>query len=909
MAFLPYRWLPRSLLGRIFALLSACVLIFTLAGLLFIHHHHTTQEVEDANESIETLADTLLPTMSDSAVIGDYDTIQRTLNRAVRGKLLSQIQFVDSQGIIVKGESDTDPDDWAPAWLTALVADRLHPIRREITVGGKGYGHLTLHISPHHIAADIWMMSRAYLIFALLLLFPGLYLARIPLRAMVADLKRTAQFATELKDHSGSELRLDSTTIETGMLADALNRVSRELSFQHQALIDSESRKGAILSASLDCFITINEEGRIIDFNRAAETTFGYRAEGVQGQLLSELIIPPELRADHEQGMAHWRQTGEGPVLNRRIEITAMRSSGDLFPVELTVVPFASGDRHYFAGFIREITEQRTLETERNRVTQLLEKSVRELEYQKFALDQHAIVSIADAQGLITYANAKFTEISGYSREELLGQNHRLIKSGLHSDDYYEAMWTSICQGNVWHGEIANRSKEGKIYWVASTIVPWLGSDGLPYQYVSIRTDITAQKMTEQALAAARLRELETGYEIQRTLLFGGMPEDIHGAQIATYTEPSQGIDGDFYAITRFDPDCFEILMGDVMGKGVPAALIGAAVKSAYHMVLAELFAKGSNAGRIPEPEDVINAMHRILTSRLVELNSFATLALYRFDRKVGRLIYVNAGHPPGLLVRAGGRIEEVRGDNLPIGVLAEEHYRQIEIEADTGDSLLVYSDGITEAHDGHRAEFGHERLVDLVTTGFHARLPPTALLQSLRQEVRRFVGSDLLRDDQTALMITLRPLRTSSSRRIEDRIAPDLLILPWRLDGLAPLRQRIRECAALMPEEAVDALTLASFEATTNILRHSQPYFVDATLACRISPRPGELMVELIYPGPTFTPPDNPQADFSGDSEGGFGLFIIQQSVDLAEYLHLAPGISSIRLTKRFRPQARTTS
>lgn len=128
-----------------------------------------------------------------------------------------------------------------------------------------------------------------------------------------------------------------------------------------------------------------------------------------------------------------------------------------------------------------------------------------ELERRIFALDQHAIVSVADVHGNIIYANHKFSEVSEYSCDELIGKNHRVLNSGFHSDDFFEEMWQTISQGKVWHGEIKNRKKNADFYWVCSTIVPFLDNSGLPCQYVSIRTDITQQKLHEEKLEQARL--------------------------------------------------------------------------------------------------------------------------------------------------------------------------------------------------------------------------------------------------------------------------------------------------------------------------------------------------------------------------------------------------------------------
>lgn len=188
-----------------------------------------------------------------------------------------------------------------------------------------------------------------------------------------------------------------------------------------------------------------------------------------------------------------WKTIGSGEIWKGEIRNKA--KDGSFYWVDTTIVPFLNKKNkpYQYVSIRTDISALKSAEAS-------LKSSLKEVNDIKFALDQSSIIAFTDEKGTITNVNEKFCEISQYSREELIGQNHSILNSGLHSKEFFKNLWKTIGQGEVWKGEIRNKTKDGSYYWVHTTIVPFLNANGKPYQYLSIRNDITERKKTEEVL-------------------------------------------------------------------------------------------------------------------------------------------------------------------------------------------------------------------------------------------------------------------------------------------------------------------------------------------------------------------------------------------------------------------------
>jgi PAS domain S-box-containing protein len=265
-----------------------------------------------------------------------------------------------------------------------------------------------------------------------------------------------------------------------------------------EASRESEERMRSVLESALDCVITMDHQGRVIEFNPAAERTFGYKRDGAIGQVLADLIIPPASRERHQHGLARYLSTGEASVvLGRRIELTGMRSDKSEFPVELSITRMGSQEPPMFTGFIRDITERKQAENRLREQARLLD------------LAQDAIM-VRDMEDRIEFWNHGAEKLYGWTAAEV---DCRQASSFLREDHPSTALAAkmAVTESGKWSGECKHLRKDGDSVMVRSRWTLVRDELGVPQSILIINTDITEQKkIEEQFLRAQRLESIGT---------------------------------------------------------------------------------------------------------------------------------------------------------------------------------------------------------------------------------------------------------------------------------------------------------------------------------------------------------------------------------------------------------------
>jgi PAS domain S-box-containing protein len=292
---------------------------------------------------------------------------------------------------------------------------------------------------------------------------------------------------------------------ELQTFAQTFSEMAGSLKESRAALIQSQEQIRAVLENALDAVVGIDKRGKIIDWNAQAVALFGWTREEIVGRSLSETIIPPRYREAHSQGIATFLKTGEGPILNRKIEIAALHKKGNEFPIELSVASVRADRSTVFYGFISDISERKEAE--------------RQIRFQAHLLNVVGQAVIAtDLNGTITYWNHFAERLYGWPAEEAVGRNVLDVTPTDASREEGEKIMARLRIGESWSGEFQVRRRDGTTFPAMVTNSPVRNNKGMMIGSVGVSVDITDRKRAEQALQEAHLQLEEKMSALQRQL-------------------------------------------------------------------------------------------------------------------------------------------------------------------------------------------------------------------------------------------------------------------------------------------------------------------------------------------------------------------------------------------------------
>ena len=338
--------LPRSLVGRVFALYSITLLVFVASALALFYRYQFQVELTEAQERADTLNSVILPVISDSAVIGDYDTIQRTLERAVQHSSFSSASFIDLRGGVVKAPNPGVPSTPPPAWLQDRVAELLLDSNLPVVVGGSDYGVLRLSFASDRIAGKLWQQTLVTLAMGLVGLVAGLGLIRLLLVRWLGRLNQVQDFERALisGDPTQALLSADDAPTEFRATFEVLGRTAASLQLQR-------AQAAVTLRAIADSVFTLDADGRIVLANPAAQQTIGLPLSHLTGRLMQD-VLPQAF--DDGRALRPWS--------GRRLRMADALGEIRVVDSSLSLINDDQGQAVGHVMAFRDITEQHLLE-------------------------------------------------------------------------------------------------------------------------------------------------------------------------------------------------------------------------------------------------------------------------------------------------------------------------------------------------------------------------------------------------------------------------------------------------------------------------------------------------------------------------------------------------------------------
>jgi PAS domain S-box-containing protein len=415
---------------------------------------------------------------------------------------------------------------------SALIA--LQPVQE----GTKRWGTLYLKSDLGALYERLRIYSSIVAVVMVASFFIAYLLSRLFQRQVsrpILALSETARAVSERADYSVRAPRMGSD--ELGLLTDTFNEMLTRIQQQDRTVRDSEARVRAVLNSALTAVIVIDVTGKVIDWNPRAEHLFGWTRTEALGQELAEMIVPPARRQAHRNGLQHYRATGEGPVLNRLIELSALHRDGREFPVELSISPMNAGSTVTFCGFITDITERKREEKTRAQLAAIVESS------------EDAIIS-KTLEGVITSWNPGAEKLFGYVAAECIGQPMLKLFPPERAAEEREILAKIAAGESVEHFDTVRLAKDGRRMDVSVTISPIRDGHGSVTGASTIARDIADRKQAEGKVNA-QLSRLDLLQRITRAI---GERQDLQSIFQVVIRSLEESLPIDFGCICLFEP-------------------------------------------------------------------------------------------------------------------------------------------------------------------------------------------------------------------------------------------------------------------------------------------------------------------------------------------------------------------
>jgi PAS domain S-box-containing protein len=551
--------------------------------------------------------------------------------------------------------------------------------------------------------------------------------------------------------------------------------------FMESRQTEDDLRKGvalrsSMLESTLDSVIAMDHEGRILEFNAAAEATFGHRRDEAIGAEVAELLIPPNLRERHRRGLARYLAGGEGSMLDRWVELNGLRADGTEFPAELAVTRIGDEDPPKFMAYIRDISERKRGRESLQflvRASDALDESL-DLKSTLRALARITVPFLADAcmvdlraeDGSIERAaSAAADETYEPVLDEL--RRHRIDADGPHpiaramrtgqmeivpdvsepfrrdiaaTEDYYNALQRWPAKSVV----VAPMRLRGRVLGTLS-LASFSAKRSWSTHELSVISEL-ARRATN-TIENARLFEERTrlARTLRESLLPPRLPE-LGGAEVAARFQPAastSAVSGDFYDVFGVDDFDWAIAIGDVSGRGVEAVATTALARHTIRAV----------ATHGATPIAVLTVLNDALLAQSPDLTPCtAVVARLSIGSAGARLSLASAGHPAPLHLHADGRVEPIVSSGTLLGVLGEPAFAEADVNLEVGDSVVFYTDGLISTYPDDRRQ-GFEELVSVVESCVDVNATVTAA--SIDKALLSAERGDL-RDDAAILVLRI---------------------------------------------------------------------------------------------------------------------------------------------------------